>query len=208
MDKTATPLASEKTKLRDTLAPMYRGSKNYDETGTRGGTIARLTNTEQLMILDDKDLGTMKDSNGLTPVHDIARSGSEVAQNKILDNSKLFDGPDFRSELGTPLDILAMNGKVEVQLRMVKLPIQELTAIRTIETHGGTMKRQTTLLHELASDSFNSSVVSEILKLPKDVLMKRVNLDDPDSESVLQLIVSGGGSKAAKDLAKSLKQQS
>ena len=204
MDKTATPLASEKTKLKGALASLYRGSKSYAEMADRGAVIARLTNAEQLTILEDKELRTMKDSKGMTPVHDVARSGGEVAQNKILEDHKLFDGPAFQSELGTPLDILAITGRTESQLRMLKMPIEELTAVRTIETLGGTAKRQTTLLHELASDSYNGAVISEVLKLPKEALMTRVNPDDPDSESVLRLIVTGGGSKEAKELARSL----
>jgi hypothetical protein len=196
--------ATERSRLKDTLAPLYRGQKSYSEMDARGEVLGRLTEAQQLMILDDRELGTMADSKGLTPVHDLARYGSPTAQNRILDKAKEFEGPEFRSELGAPLDILAMNGNVDVQLRMVKLPIEELTAIRTIRTLQGTLGRQTTLLHELASDSYNAPVISKILELPKDVLMLRINPDDDDSESVLQVIVSGGGSKAARDLAKTL----
>jgi len=209
-ERSSAPATTDKAELATlmgTLSPLYEGSKSYGEIDARGGLLSRLTDKQQLMILGDKGLRELQDSKGLTPAHDLARQGSLRAQNMILHDAETFERPEFNSELGPPLDVLAINGDSGVKLRM--LDSFGLTAVREIPRafgKPGAGTRKTTILHELASNSYDSKLILNVLRLPKETLMAKANPSDPESQSVLALIVSGGGSKEARELALKLGQ--
>ncbi len=104
---------------------------------------------------------SLRDSDGIGPVHELARFGRPRAQLAILERRAEFDTDRFVGRYkNTPIDDLANFGCLEAQKAIMKLPKEELTRERRTGYN---------LVHALATRITNDDYLG-LLGLPREIL--------------------------------------
>jgi hypothetical protein len=164
--------------LRSMVGELY-SSIRYDlptAMRMRKDKLSTLREDEQLFIVGDRTMCSLRDRSGMGPLNELSREGiGKVAvQIRIFEQRAKFDGPEFASKWGTPIDTLIGEGCIEVQWRARGLGLVELTRLRPSGK---------SFLHILAGKVRDEDYL-DLLSLPKDALMAQ----DRNGDSALRIM--------------------